>query len=76
MLRHEVDALRARGEPVPYPIEYVKTYGEPGLMKLRYFFWDEFWIVPRPAEPGSRTRVVELWERSRGKPPGAAEDAR
>ena len=70
-----MDDLRARGEPIPYPLEYEKAGGEPGLMKLRYFFWDDFWIVPHRNENGERTRVVLLYERSRGRPP-AARDSR
>ena len=61
----------ACGDAVPYPIEYAKTPGEFGLMKVRYFVWEDFWIVPQRPGDGSRVRVVHLYERSRGRPPAA-----
>jgi 4-amino-4-deoxy-L-arabinose transferase-like glycosyltransferase len=68
-LREQVDEARARGESIPYPLVYVKPQREePDLMKLRYYFSDDFYIVKPPG--GSRSAIVYLYERSRGRPPG------
>ena len=68
-MRREIDAMRERGEPLPYPIVYSKRGKEPGLMKIRYFFSDEFWIRAVKSRRGERSRDVLLYERSRGVPP-------
>jgi 4-amino-4-deoxy-L-arabinose transferase-like glycosyltransferase len=71
-LRREIDVARERGEELPYPIVYVKGC-ERGAMKRRYYFADEFWIVPESdaARGGCESAGARffLYERSRGAPP-------
>jgi hypothetical protein len=66
-LRAEVDAALAQGRALPDPIVYVKPVGEPGTMKLRYYFGDDFRIV-RANERGADAEssaggVVHLYRR-------------
>jgi 4-amino-4-deoxy-L-arabinose transferase-like glycosyltransferase len=68
-MRREIDEMRERGEPIPYPVVYDKKRKEPGLMKLRYFFADDFWIRAIKDRRGERSTEVLLFERSRGVPP-------
>ena len=53
-LREELRRARAAGLPVATPI----AVKEPGLLKAKYFFGDDFEIVPRSALPSS-TRLPE-----------------
>ncbi|MEE2678173.1 MAG: glycosyltransferase family 39 protein, partial [Myxococcota bacterium] len=67
-LRTEVDSARARGESLPRPIVYEKDPGEGGNLRIQYYFAEDFWVVPLRDASG-RSRVVELWDRERGRPP-------
>jgi 4-amino-4-deoxy-L-arabinose transferase-like glycosyltransferase len=66
-LRAEVDAAFAEGRELPDPIVYVKPPGEPGTMKLRYYFGDDFRIVrvggSAPDAETSEGGVVHLYRR-------------
>ena len=71
-LRARVDAARERGEALPNPLLYTREPGEWGLTRVWYFFGDDHWVVPRRVD-GERSRIVELYDKSRPRPPGVGE---
>jgi len=72
-LRARVDLARERGERPSNPLVYEKDPGEGGGLRVRYYFADDFWIVPLRDASG-RSRAVELWDKDRGRPPGQGEE--
>ena len=73
-LRTRVDLARERGEFLRNPLVYEKDPLEGGSLRVRYYFAEDFWIVPRRDASG-RAGAVELWDKARGRPPGAGEEA-
>jgi hypothetical protein len=73
-LRASVDLARERGELLSNPLVYEKDPQEGGSLRVRYYFAEDFWVVPRRGATG-RADVIELWDKTRGRPPRPGEEA-
>ena len=73
-LSASVDLARERGEPLHNPLVYEKDPQEGGSLRVRYYFAEDFWVVPRRGATG-RADVIELWDKTRGRPPRPGEEA-